>query len=249
MGFLNNGKNRMAPPPPPLPEGMTLVQESTGRTAPPPPPLPAGMTAVEWNTGSMAPPPIKKTANPSELPPPPIPDEMLRRARENKEIAKMQPIQNEANKAARIPNTRGGRPTMSLSDAVNQKAEAERKAAEEAAKPHVNANGGRLDVNDCCYARSGMDGLYYFAKIDQFDSEKAALTFFDEAVEVIKFEKIYTIGYAAEAMQCFANWNNQGNYYPAKIKNVSDNSFLVSYDENPDVVEELSFDLVRFAPW
>ena len=263
MDFLNNVQDRQAPPPPPLPEGMTVMSGGANRQAPPPPPLPEGMTAMSGDANRQAPPPpplpkgmtvmsgeIKRQvplSSPDELPPPPIPDEMLRRAREKG----MMPMQDAVNRSASFSNanSRGGRPTMSLSDAVNQKAEAERKAVEEAAKPCVNANGGRLDVNDGCYARSGMDGLYYYARIDSFDNEKAVLTFFDEARETVKFDKIYTVNNAAETMQCFANWNNQGNYYPAKIKSISDGKFLVNYDENPDVIEELSFDSVRFAPW
>ena len=264
MDFSNNGQNRMAPPPPPLPEGMTVIQRNTNRQAPPP--LSEGMTVMSRDVNRQVAPSF-----PDELPPPPIPDEMLRRAREKSEERPahhvpepiqmqapppplptgMMPMQDAVNRSASFSNanSRGGRPTMSLSDAVNQKVEADRKAAEEAAKPRVNANGGRLDVNDSCYARSGMDGLYYYARIDSFDNEKAVLTFFDEARETVKFDKIYTVNNAAETMQCFANWNNQGNYYPAKIKSISDGKFLVNYDENPDVIEELSFDSVRFAPW
>ena len=267
MDFSNNTQNRQAPPPPPLPEGMTVMSGGANRQAPPPPPLPKGMTVMLGEIKRQVP-----SSSPDELPPPPIPDEMLRRAREKSEERPahhvpepiqmqappppplptgMMPMQDAVNRSASFSNatSRGGRPTMSLSDAVNQKAEAERKAVEEAAKPCVNANGGRLDVNDGCYARSGMDGLYYYARIDSFDNEKAVLTFFDEARETVKFDKIYTVNNAAETMQCFANWNNQGNYYPAKIKSISDGKFLVNYDENPDVIEELSFDSVRFAPW
>jgi len=247
MDFLNNAQDRQAPPPPPLPEGMVVIQENTNRQAPP------------------------SSSFPDELPPPPIPDEMLRRAREKSEERPahhvtepiqmqapppplptgMMPMQDAVNRSASFSNanSRGGRPTMSLSDAVNQKAEAERKAVEEAAKPCVNANGGRLFVNDKCYARSGIDGLYYYAEIESFDSEKSILTFFDDSQEEIRFEKIYTVNEAANSMQCFANWNNQGNYYPAKIKNITETKFVVSYDENPDVIEELEFGNVRFAPW
>ena len=210
---------------------MNFFNKRAGRMAPPPPPLPEGMTVVQEEEGRMnvTPPP----------PPPPIPNEMLRKARTNSE-KNMQPS---------MSGTRGGRPALSLTDAVNFKEEAERKALEEAAKPHVIANGGNLDVNDFCYARSGTDGLYYFAKIEQYDSEKANLIFFDEAVEIIKFSKIYTVKKVVDEMQCFANWSNQGNYYPAKIQSISDDGFIVSYDENPELTEDLSFDLVRFAPW
>ena len=265
MDFSNNGQNRMAPPPPPLPEGMTVIQRNTNRQAPPP--LSEGMTVMSRDVNRQVAPSF-----PDELPPPPIPDEMLRRAREKSEERPahhvpepiqmqapplpplptgMMPMQDAVNRSASFSNakSRGGRPTMTLSDAVNQKAEAERKAVEEAAKPCVNANGGRLFVNDKCYARSGMDGLYYYAEIESFDSEKSILTFFDDSQEEIKFEKIYTINEAANSMQCFANWNNQGNYYPAKIKSIIENKIVVSYDENPDVIEELSFGDVRFALW
>lgn len=259
MNFSNNGNGQMLPPPP-LPKDMTVVRERAGRMAPPPPPLPEGMTILQEDAGKVpvAPPP----------PPPPIPNEMLKRARVNPEkpmaqsdsepiqvqpsqsvFAGMVAIPSEANMENLMSSTRGGRPTMSLTDAVSQKAEAERKAEEEAAKPKVCANGGRLDVDDYCYARSGSDGLYYYAKVEQFDNEKAELSFFDDAVETIIFSSIYTVGEAAEKMQCFANWNSQGIYYPAKIQSISNDKFLVSYDENPELLEELSYDLVRFAPW
>ena len=243
LGSSTSNAGMQAPPPPPLPAGMSIVsQNGAGRQAPPPPPLPAGLHAIgatptnqndfsnqnkfvkqndfaNQNAGMQAP------------PPPPLPNGMVQVGQQN---------------AFRQAD---GRPKMSLADAMNASRQENVELPIAPKEPVAAVNGGNLSVGDCCFARSGMDGLYYHAHIDAIDDTGADLTFFDESQEHVIFSKMYTIEKIPQAMQCFANWNNNGSYYPAKVVDFSENSYTVVYDENPDIKDTLGCERTRFAPW
>ena len=267
LGSSTSNTGMQAPPPPPLPAGMSIVpQNGAGMQAPPPPPLPAGMSIVPQNgTGMQAPPPpplpagfhaIGETQPHSGVgmqapPPPPLPAGMSIVTQNG---AKMQaPRPSQISMPDRTVPT--GRPTMSLADAMKNEeldkaSEPEPVEIEEPEpKPVAKVHGGELFEGDYCFARSGMDGLYYRAHIDAVDDNGAMLTFFDETGEHIAFEKIYTQEEAYKAMQCFANWGNKGNYYPAKVIACAEDSYTVTYDEMPDMRDTLDQSMVRFAPW
>ncbi len=251
----SEGPRMQAPPPPPLPAGLRTVgaasnrqnaptQCSKGMQAPPPPPLPNGMAPImQQNAGMQAPPP----------PPPSLPAGMF-------SVTQSQAVMNDYSANASKPMSErsiktGGRPTMSLADAMKNdeldNAPELNSIVPEAPMPEpvAKVNGGELHEGDYCFARSGMDGLYYRARIDTLDDNGVTLTFFDETVEHIVFEKVYTEEEAFRAMQCFANWGNKGNYYPAKVIDCVENDYTVTYDEIPDMQDTLNRSLVRFAPW
>ena len=209
LGNSTPNAGMQAPPPPPLPAGMSIVSQNGARMqAPPPPPLPAGLHAI----GSTP-------TNQSDF----------------------------ANQNA-LRQT-DGRPKMSLTEAMNADRQENIELAIPEKEPVAGVNGGDLSVGDYCFARSGMDGLYYYVRIDSIDDAGADVTFFDESQEHVIFAKMYTIGRIPQVMQCFANWNNKGSYYPAKVIDFPENAYAVVYDENPDFKDTLGCDRVRFAPW
>ena len=252
----SNG-NMQAPPPPPLPAGMSVSSDSGTKAAPPPPPLPAGMSVAGGSApkAAPAPPPLPAGLNAGTAPkaapaPPPLPAG-LSAGTVPKAAPAPPPIPTPAPAPAPAPNkglTGGsGRTSMSLADAQNEKEKEEEEARIEAAKPKVNANGGELKEGDKCFARSNMDGLYYFATIDSISSDKAKVKFFDDVEATLLESKIYTVSEAADKMQCFANYSGRGNYFPAVIESRTDDSVSVHYDENPSIKETLEYANVRFA--
>lgn len=197
-----SNENLQAPPPPPLPAGMTIVPQAAptapqaaptapqgGQTPPPPPPLPAGL--------SMG----------------------------------------------------AGRTTMSLADATKEKEKEEEQARIAAERPMVFAKGGNISGGDPCFARSAMDGLYYYGKIKTIDraNKTTVIKFFDDVETSLAFEKVYTVDEAIKEMQCFANYSGRGNYFPAQIDSKTDEAVNVHYDENPGIKETLAFSQIRFA--
>lgn len=243
---------KVAPPPPPLPAGLSVSgaeNKTQAKTAPPPPPLPAGLSVA----GEEKKAPVKAAP-----PPPPLPAGLSNVNMMPPVSERPQPVEEAfAVKAPSFtnPSPTSGRMTMSLQDAEREKAEeeerirlAEEEAAREAAKPKVLANGGKLDVEDPCFARSFSDGLYYFATIKSFDSENAVVVFFDGVEATLPFAKIYTVSEAKDAMECFANWSERGNYFPAVIEEqTKENQFSVFYKEDNNMKEVLPYYDVRFA--
>ena len=226
------GENRQAPPPPPLPEGMRAA--GTGRQAPPPPPsLPEGMRAA--GTGRQAP------------PPPPLPEGM--RAAGTGRQAPPPPPLPEGLKAAGTqggPSKGSGRNTMTLS-AVRMASERAQEAEADRFTPGVQARGGRLSEGDGCYARSPLDGLYYYAAVTGFDEKTAYVRFFDQEEAALPFDKLFTVEEAVKELQCFANYSGKGNYFPAVIDSRSAERVNVHYDEDPSITEELKVSQLRFA--
>ncbi|MCR4909467.1 MAG: hypothetical protein K5985_11610 [Lachnospiraceae bacterium] len=210
-----------APPPPPLPEGMRAIGTGQG-TPPPPPPLPEGMREIR-----------KEKSAP---PPPPLPEGM-------------QEIRKEKGMAtAGAGLTMGaGRSTMSLSDARIEKEKEEEAARIRQSIPRVFARGGELMEGDPCFARSPLDGLYYYAEITGIENNTAYVKFFDDTEAELLFDRIFTVEEAIYEMQCFANYGGRGNYYPAVIDSGTTGRVHVSYDEDPSVTEELDISMVRFA--
>lgn len=250
----SNG-NMQAPPPPPLPAGMSVSSDSGTKAAPPPPPLPAGMSVAGGSApkAAPAPPPLPAGLNAGTAPkaapaPPPLPAG-LSAGTVPKAAPTPPPIPTPAPAPAPNKGLTGGsgRTSMSLADAQNEKEKEEEEARIEAAKPKVNANGGELKEGDKCFARSNMDGLYYFATIDSISSDKAKVKFFDDVEATLLESKIYTVSEAADKMQCFANYSGRGNYFPAVIESRTDDSVSVHYDENPSIKETLEYANVRFA--
>ena len=250
----SNG-NMQAPPPPPLPAGMSVSSDSGTKAAPPPPPLPAGMSVAGGSApkAAPAPPPLPAGLNAGTAPkaapaPPPLPAG-LSAGTVPKAAPAPPPIPTPAPAPAPNKGLTGGsgRTSMSLADAQNEKEKEEEEARIEAAKPKVNANGGELKEGDKCFARSNMDGLYYFATIDSISSDKAKVKFFDDVEATLLESKIYTVSEAADKMQCFANYSGRGNYFPAVIESRTDDSVSVHYDENPSIKETLEYANVRFA--
>ncbi|MCR4656513.1 MAG: hypothetical protein K5770_09835 [Lachnospiraceae bacterium] len=223
-------ENRQAPLPPPLPEGMKAA--GAGRQAPPPPPLPEGMKAT--GAGRQAPPPpplpegMKAAGAGRQAPPPPLPKRM---------------------KAAGTqggPSKGAGRNTLSLS-AVRMAEEREKGANIDQYLPAVHARGGELYEGDGCYARSPLDGLYYYAVITGFDDITAYVSFFDQEEASLPFDKIFTVEEAMKELQCFANYGGRGNYFPAVIDSRPGERVSVHYDEDPSIMEELKVSQLRFA--
>jgi hypothetical protein len=140
-----------------------------------------------------------------------------------------------------------GRTSMSLADAEKEKEKEEEEARIEAAKPKAKANGGDLKEGEKCFARSGMDGLYYYATVESIGSEKAKVKFFDDVEGELLFSKIYTVDEAVKEMQCFANYSGRGNYFPAVIDSKTEDKASVHYDENPSLKENLDYSNIRFA--
>lgn len=267
LGSSTSKGERQAPPPPPLPVGMSVVsQNSAGMQAPPPPSLPEGFHAIgatKQGSGMQAPPPPplpngmtaapKQSAGIQAPPPPPLPNGMTVTPNQGAgiELPPPMPIQAEVETAASQSNRIqvDGRPKTSLADAMNES----KQVAFETKIPQKTSvagiNGGELSEGDFCFARSGMDGLYYHACIDSIDDKGAEITFFDDSREYVIFEKMYTDEEIPKVMQCFANWNNKGSYYPAKVIDYPESAYTVVYDENPDIVDTLGRSWTRFAPW
>ncbi len=210
-----------APPPPPLPEGLRAIGKGQG-TPPPPPPLPEGIR--EFRKEKSAP------------PPPPLPEGM-QEIRKEKSMA-----------AAGAGLTMGaGRSTMSFSDARIEKEKEEEAARIRQSLPRVLARGGELMEGDPCFARSPLDGLYYYAEITGIENNAAQVRFFDDTEAELLFDRIFTVEEAIYEMQCFANYAGRGNYFPAVIDSGSTERVHVSYDEDPSVTEELDISMIRFA--
>ncbi len=200
--------------------------------APPPPPLPEGLRAV--GTGQGTP------------PPPPLPEGMREIRKEKSAPPPPKPPQSVA--AAGAGLTMGaGRSTMSLSDARIEKEKEEEAARIRQSLPRVFARGGELMEGDPCFARSPLDGLYYYAEITGIENNTAYVQFFDDTEAELLFDRIFTVEEAIYEMQCFANYGGRGNYFPAVIDSGSTQSVHVSYDEDPSVMEELDISMVRFA--
>ena len=139
---------------------------------------------------------------------------------------------------------------MSLADAEREKEQEELLknmpepvAVEEEEKPKE-----RIPVvGEECYARSPMDGLYYYATVSEVGEEQACVVFFDEMQAQLPFAKIVPIDTAIDEMQCFANYSGRGTFFPAQIESRSQDAVSVYYDENPDIQETLSVAMIRFA--
>ena len=233
LGSSND--NLQAPPPPPLPNGMKVA----GNAAPPPPPLPAGLNVAGAQASPPPAPPIPPTppappAAPKAAPaPPPLPAGLSMGA--------------PAPSVSKELTGGSGRTSMSLADAEKEKEKEEEEARIEAAKPKAKANGGDLKEGEKCFARSGMDGLYYYATVESIGSEKAKVKFFDDVEGELLFSKIYTVDEAVKEMQCFANYSGRGNYFPAVIDSKTEDKASVHYDENPSLKETLDYSNIRFA--
>lgn len=275
LGSSTSNGERQAPPPPPLPVGMSVVsQNSAGMQAPPPPPLPEGFHAIgatKQGSGMQAPPPPplpngmtaapKQSAGIQAPPPPPLPMPIPMPIPVEVDTAPSQdpgielpppmPIQAEVETAASQSNRIqvDGRPKTSLADAMNESKQVIYEPPIPQKTSVAGINGGDLSEGDFCFARSGMDGLYYHACIDSIDDKGAEITFFDDSREYVIFEKMYTDEEIPKVMQCFANWNNKGSYYPAKVIDYPESAYTVVYDENPDIVDTLGRSWTRFAPW
>lgn len=200
--------------------------------APPPPPLPAGFNVQQ------APVNMGQTLLQAP-PPPPLP-------------AGFTLVGNGTNAVQKVPSMAvptTATPTPAAPVAVAP-VSVPTLAVEEANKPKVMANGGKLNVNAGCYGRSNADGLYYFAAIQSFDpeSEKAVVKFFDDTEAELAYSKIYTIAEARKAMECFANHNEEGKYLPAVIDSITvEGKFAVHYKEDSSLQETLPLHAVRFA--
>ena len=247
LGNSTPNAGMQAPPPPPLPAGMSIVSQNGARMqAPPPPPLPAGLHAIgatPTNQSDFA----KQNVGMQAPPPPSLPAGL--HAMEATPTVRNEYIkQNDFAKQNALRQV-DGRPKMSLTEAMNADRQENIELAIPEKEPVAGVNGGDLSVGDYCFARSGMDGLYYYVRIDSIDDAGADVTFFDESQEHVIFAKMYTIGRIPQVMQCFANWNNKGSYYPAKVIDFPENAYAVVYDENPDFKDTLGCDRVRFAPW
>ena len=236
LGNSTPNMGMQAPPPPPLPAGLhaiggeapadqnAYVKQNAEMQAPPPPTLPAGMNIVPSNgMGMQAPPPPTLPAGLHVIGETPAEQNVLRQT--------------------------DGRPKMSLAEAMNAAEQEIIESTPLPKEPVAEVNGGDLSAGDYCFARSGMDGLYYHGRIDSIDDTGADITFFDESCEHVIFAKIYTIRQIPEEMQCFANWNNKGSYYPAKVIDFPEDAYTVAYDENPDIKDTIGCNLTRFAPW
>lgn len=215
LGSSTPNVGKQAPPPPPLPAGMSIVSQNEVRMqAPPPPPLPAGLHAI----GEA----------------PTVRNESIK--------------QNDFAKQNALRQV-DGRPKMSLAEMMSASAQEAVEPIPSFNEPVAKVNGGNLSVGNYCFARSGMDGLYYHARIESIDDTGADVVFFDESREHVIFSKIYTAEIIPKVMQCFANWNNKGSYYPAKVVDFPENGYTVVYDENPDIKDTLGRSWTRFAPW
>ena len=239
LGSSND--NLQAPPPPPLPNGMKVA----GNAAPPPPPLPAGLNVAGAQASPPPAPPIPPTppappAAPKAAPaPPPLPAGLS--------MGVPTPAPAPAPSVSKELTGGSGRTSMSLADAEKAKEKEEEEARIEAAKPKAKANGGDLKEGEKCFARSGMDGLYYYATVESIGSEKAKVKFFDDVEGELLFSKIYTVDEAVKEMQCFANYSGRGNYFPAVIDSKTEDKASVHYDENPSLKETLDYSNIRFA--
>ncbi len=198
------------------------VENARLKTPPPPPPLPAGMREFQ-------------------------PSEAYEELQSEPEADPKTQIQPQT--AADDPGIRGGgkRVTMRLADAVREKEAEEAAVTAEDYIPAVPAVGGKLEEGEACYARSPSDGLYYFGTIDWIGDSEASVLFFDDIDEALPFEKIYTVDAAVREMQCFANWNGRGNYFPAVIETMDEETVSVRYDEDPEITETLDYSMLRFA--
>ena len=239
LGSSND--NLQAPPPPPLPNGMKVA----GNAAPPPPPLPAGLNVAGAQASPPPAPPIPPTppappAAPKAAPaPPPLPAGLS--------MGVPTPAPAPAPSVSKELTGGSGRTSMSLADAEKAKEKEEEEARIEAAKPKAKANGGDLKEGEKCFARSGMDGLYYYATVESIGSEKAKVKFFDDVEGELLFSKIYTVDEAVKEMQCFTNYSGRGNYFPAVIDSKTEDKASVHYDENPSLKETLDYSNIRFA--
>ncbi|MBR6452761.1 MAG: hypothetical protein IKS87_08640 [Lachnospiraceae bacterium] len=225
---------RQAPPPPPLPAGFK------------PFPVQGGMGAQGMNAGAvtqgMA--PGAGMQGRQAPPPPPLPAGMHMAA----PAQNAQPVSRHTAPMQGAALTRGaGRTSMSLADAEREKEQEElQKTAPLPVMEPVKQE--RVPVTgEACFARSPMDGLYYYATVSSVGEDTAEVTFFDEAGAQLPFAKILPVETAVEELQCFANYSGRGNYFPAQIDEHDSESVMVHYDENPEIREQLSLAMIRFA--
>ena len=216
------------------------------RQAPPPPPLPAGFhLAAPENTRQQSAQPAQhakahvsaQSRSMQAPPPPPLPGGF-----------------HEANPApgpqAVAPGlTRGaGRTSMSLADAEREKEQEELRKSMPVPAPEDQKPALRVPrIGEECFARSPMDGLYYYGTVSEVGEEEACVVFFDDVQAQLPFAKIVPIDQAIDEMQCFANYSGRGTFFPAQIESRSGDAVSVHYDENPDIQETLSIAMIRFA--
>ncbi len=220
------------------------------RQAPPPPPLPAGFKPfpAQPAQGMQGRGPLAGAQGRQAPPPPPLPAGM-----HMANGAQPGPVQGAAMQNAQPAPMQGsltrgtGRTSMSLADAEREKEQEElQKTAPLPVMEPVKQE--RIPVTgEACFARSPMDGLYYYATVGTVGEDAAEVTFFDEAAAQLPFARILPVDTTIDELQCFANYSGRGNYFPAQIDEHDSESVMVHYDENPEIREQLSLAMIRFA--
>ena len=109
--------------------------------------------------------------------------------------------------------------------------------------------GGEVLEGQMCYGRYSKEGIYYYGTIEKIEEDKVQFRFFDGNTDFVAKNKLVMPEIASDKMQSFANWENQGNYYPCTIVSKQDSQFLIRYDEEENREDRLPYEQIRFVKW